>query len=299
MSDEVIWDVINNQFCSFKVKTKQDQNFCRNEYNVEGLCSRKACPLANAQYATVKNIDGKMYLYMKTVERAHLPSKTWERVKLSKNYKKALKQIGEHLIYWDKYIIDKCKQRLTRLTQVVITQRRIAMEDDERQYVSVKKKVKRRELVRERKALIAAKLERAIESELLDRLKSGAYGDRPLNVDEDVWRKVLGIVGDANGDQLQEDEDEDSDVGHVEYVEDEDEDEMVDLEDLEKWLGDASDRESDNVSDESDDEELSGEDSDDKHSGKRAKGKTANNKRRRTHVEVEIEEEPLQTNIAI
>lgn len=303
MSDEVIWQVVNQQFCAFKIKTTKDQNFCRNEYNVSGLCSRQSCPLANARYATVKNIGGKLYLYMKTAERAHMPLRMWERIRLSKNYSKALSQIDERLAYWQKFLIHKCKQRLTRLTQVAITERRLALKEDERHYVGVKHKVKRREENRERKALAAAKIEKAIEKELLERLKSGAYGDKPLNVDENIWKKVLGKVDeeeeedfdDDDIDLISGDEDEESDVGEVEYVEDDAEDELVDMEDLEKWLDDSSD--------ESESEEDDVSDDDDEPKSSKRKSTTdnkADKKKRRARVEIEYEEEhePIQTNIA-
>lgn len=310
MSDEIIWQVINQQFCAFKIKTDKGQNFCRNEYNVSGFCSRQSCPLANARYATVKNVNGKLYLYMKTAERAHMPSRWWERIRLSKNYGKALGQIDEHLQYWQKFLIHKCKQRLTKLTQVAITERRLALREEERHYVGVKPKVKRREENRERKALAAAKIEKAIEKELLERLKNGAYGDKPLNVDENIWKKVLGKV-DAQDEDEEEDEDEyelesddESDVGEVEYVEDDGDDELVDMEDLEKWLGDSSDANS--YSDEdSDDDSEHDEDALSSNNGRLSAKRgaqdsnTASKKRKpRIEIEYEQEQEPsIRTNI--
>ena len=296
-SDEIVWQVINQQFCAYKLKfarprknqtaslftdqrcrTTKARTFCRNEHNVTGLCNRQSCPLANSRYATVRPDpeSGLLYLHVKTIERSHLPSRLWERTKLSPHYAKALEQIDAKLLYWPPYLIHKCKQRLTRLTQVALRTRRLAKEDariGERVVPKLAPKIRRREETRERKAEAAAKVERAIERELIERLRSGAYGDQPLNVDEDVWQKVLrGLErqGEAVGDRDRDEgieADEDEGEGEVEYVSDfEESEEEEDMEELEEWLGERI-RQGEDESEVSDGEETGDDENGEAESG--------------------------------
>ena len=291
-------------------RTDKKQNFCRNEYNVTGLCNRQSCPLANSRYATVRQHPEKdtLYLYVKTIERAHLPSKLWQRIKLSNNYSKALEQIDQQLIYWPKFLIHKCKQRLTRLVQVQIRSRRIAAEQErlgERLVPKMAPKIRTRENARERKAESAAKLEKTIERELLKRLRSGNYGEQPLNVSETIWKKVLNAMereGEAEGDEdmdsgidsEDEDEAEDDLDKAVEYVSDIEESE-AELEDIEDWL--ESEEEEDEEDEDSDDSDADTADAKKRKRAKALKQKSA----KRTKVDLnkrKEQTEEMETNLA-
>jgi protein MAK16 len=237
---------------------------------------------------------------MKTIERAHTPNKWWERIRLPSNYAKALELIDDKLKYWPKFLVHKCKQRLTRLTQVAIRMKRLQKEEmrlGEKLVPRLAPKVRRREETRERKAEAAARVERAIEKELIERLRSGAYGEQPLNVEESIWKKVLrGLERSGEGMQdedldegIEEEEEEyekemeyEQGAGEVEYVSDEVEsDEEDELEDLEDWLGDDAASGASDEEDDDSEEDDSEEDSEDEEEAAKIKKALGDLKRKR------------------
>ena len=312
--DEMIWQVVNHQFCSFKTtigKAHSDKvQFCRNPYSVTGLCNRTSCPLANSKYATIREDNGRIYLYVKTVERAHSPKNLWEKIQLSRNYGKAIQQLDEHLAYFPKVLIHRNKQRLTKIYQYLLRMRKIELKQRSgkvAKLVSVHRKIDQREERRERKALIAAKIERHIEKELIERLAKGTYGDI-YNFPEMPYQKALDAVEEKETQDestteaeaiSDDDENEMESTSMVEYVEDFDsEEEDEDVEDMEyigngEW-GSAQDNNDDD--DEEDDESSNDDDDDDNddHATKKKKAVPRNSNQQRgqrPRIEIEYEEE--------
>uniref|UniRef100_A0A7N0TEY4 Protein MAK16 homolog n=1 Tax=Kalanchoe fedtschenkoi TaxID=63787 RepID=A0A7N0TEY4_KALFE len=219
-NDEIIWQVLRHNHCSFMSK---------NPYNVSGVCNRSSCPLANSRYATILDLKGVLYLYMKTVERAHRPKELWERVKLPRNYERALEMIDKHLIYWPKKPVHMTKQRLTKQTQIRMRERKRKLALKTREEIkTMPRMAKKREARREEKAEKAAVLEKSIENEVLRRLEKGVYGDQYSHPVEE-FDKVLGM---ELQEAASEEEEEEGDVGVVEYVEDCDLEEEYDMEDF-------------------------------------------------------------------
>ncbi|MCO5570738.1 hypothetical protein L7F22_024466 [Adiantum nelumboides] len=238
---------------------------------------------------------GTLYLYMKSIERAHTPKELWERVKLPRNYAKALEIVDKYLEYWPKFLVHKNKQRLTKMTQYLIRKRKLVLKVREKLVTMPAKQVKR-EARREAKAEVAAVLDKAIEKELLQRLQSGTYGDI-YNFPVKEYQQALDMEELEEEQEEEEEEEEEPAVEYVEY-EMEDEEELEDFLPLEQHAGELSSVQEDE--DVGDDLEDADKTSDKLKAGKRntlswekdASDTIPKKRKKRAHVEIEYEGEP-------
>ncbi len=246
--DDVVWQIINNQFRSFKIKTPSS-TFCRNEYNVTGLCNKQSCPLANSQYATVREANGRLYLLKKVVERAHLPSKMWEKILLSQNVEEAKEQIEKNLEYWSQFSIGKCQMRLERIVEVQKRMRKIENSPNQPILLPKKSKKVKRDRNRENRALEVSRLETVIEKELVDRLQQGVYGEI-YNFHPRAFENLIKEQGGQSQELEEESEeeyqrllDEMDDDGFVEALSDEEYEDEVEYQEEEISQFDSEDEE--------------------------------------------------------
>ena len=107
--------------------------------------------------------------------------------------KKAIEQIDQKLEYWNKFIIHKCKQRLTKLTEMLKRMRKLKLKGA-MNVETIRTKTEARDKIRMAKAEQRAHVESEIEKELLERLKNGTYGelyDDLLNLNKRAFNKHI------------------------------------------------------------------------------------------------------------
>ena len=229
---------------------------------------------------------------MKTAERAHTPKELWESVKLDPSYNKALEQIDNELKYWPNFLKHKCKQRFTRLRQILIKRKKMKLEG-RAEYKVVSHKAEKREKTRLVKAEKSAVIENHIVDGLLKNLKEGKYDDI-YNINHNVFNSIL--EKEKVVEQKEEDfNEEDYDKGYIEDFSDED---------LENEDGDEAEDNEDIINDNEDDEKSDEEEIDDifksnetKNKDNSKKNKKTGKKRKRINIEYEKEYENIHKNV--
>ena len=231
---------------------------------------------------------------MKTAERAHTPKELWESIKLDPSYNKALEQIDEELKYWPNFLKHKCKQRFTRLRQILIKRKKMKLEG-RAEYRVVSHKAEKREKTRLVKAEKSAVIENHIVDGLLKNLKNGKYDDI-YNINHKIFDRVL--ESEKLVEQNEEDfNEEDYDKGYIEDFSDEEEENEGD-DDYEY------EENEDYINDNEDDEKKGDGEIDDifkldetKKKDNSKKNKKTGKKRKRINIEYEKEYENVHKNV--
>ena len=282
------------KFIKFIIYRAETNTFCSDPNNVTGLCNRNSCPLANSRYSTVYEEKGICYLKMKTAERAHTPKELWESVKLDPSYNKALEQIDNELQYWPNFLKHKCKQRFTRLRQILIKRKKMKLEG-RAEYKVVSHKAEKREKTRLIKAEKSAVIENHIVDELLKNLKNGKY-EGIYNINHKAFNTMLEKENVTSDNQVDEEFNEDDyDKGYIEDFSDEEEEN----EENEESAGD-DDIEQKEKSEKSDEEEIDDifkTSKDKKSKDNSKKDKKTGKKRKRHNIEYEQEYETTKKNV--
>jgi len=174
-NDELIWSIIGgDHFCSYKQNLKIGI-FCKNSYNLTGLCNRQSCPLSNSVYATVIEKEGVFYLIKKDANKLNFPKQIWKRIPLSRNFRKAIQEININLSMWPKFFLHFAKLKLIKLVQIFVRFRVAELKKTKDFYEPKNIQSLRKEKSNFNISKIG--VENIIEKELLNRLNLGIYGD--------------------------------------------------------------------------------------------------------------------------
>ena len=226
---------------------------------------------------------------MKTAERAHTPKDLWESVKLDPSYNKALEQIDTELQYWPKFLVHKCKQRFTRLRQILIKRRKIKLEGSA-EYKVVSHKAERREITRLAKITKSAMIENHVKNGLLQNLKDEKYNGI-YNLNPKVFEQAI------ENEQEQVDEEfdeEDYDPGYINDFSDEEGENDDDAEQEENERKDSDDI--DDIFNPKNSGNNNGKESDENSEEINKKNKKIGKKRKKPKYEIEVEHERENTN---
>ena len=239
---------------------------------------------------------------MKTAERAHTPKELWESVKLDPSYNKALEQIDNELQYWPNFLKHKCKQRFTRLRQILVKRKKMKLEG-RAEYKIVSHKAEKREKTRLVKAEKSAVIENHVIDGLLKNLKNEKYKGI-YNANQKAFNTMLeneNVISENLDEDFNED---DYDKGYIFSEEDsENEDDENDDEENEN-----NENIHEEKSDEKGNEQNEKSDNDDEiddifNQGKgnkkdtSKKGKKTGKKRKRQKIEYEQEYENTHKNV--
>ena len=203
------------------------------------------------------------------------------------SYNKSIEQIDTELKYFPKFLIHKCKQRFTRIRQVLIKKKKMKLEGDE-EYQIVSRKAEKREKSRLIKAEKSAVIENHIAEELLKNLKNGKY-EGIYNFDKNAFRKILEKEN-AESDKEEDFNENDYDKGYIEsFSDDDDDNENEENESSEK-------NESNNFDDDDFDDIFNSNKEYNKNKGKKVGKKRKRDKR---NLEYEREYENVKSNVNV
>eukprot|EP00477_Mikrocytos_mackini_P002312 GAHX01002558.1.p1 GENE.GAHX01002558.1~~GAHX01002558.1.p1 ORF type:complete len:242 (-),score=69.52 GAHX01002558.1:35-718(-) len=220
-NQSILWSIIGaSETCKYLRKTA-DNKFCTNKYNLTGLCREDFCPLVRKTNTTITKKNKKVYLSIKTPQTS-LFNKVDEYVhtELPTDKEEAIRYLKEHLTSEKAEVVSKCITKYILFTDYYKNKEKTKKEKERNANLFTtiyKKKLERKIIRREQRALRNAKLEKTVKDELLERLTNNVY--------EGIYSFEKEFIGEHVNDETNE-------IKEKVDIEEEEE-ELLDIEELE------------------------------------------------------------------